>query len=90
MKRINRFKLKKVFSKYKTHLGIKYYIEEKNNNFILLEKSNLFGKIITILLAPVYIVMEGISEYLSTLKLVFNWNVSSRISKEKYDMLKGD
>lgn len=91
MIKISRRKLKKVYPNHKNALGLSYYIEEKSNKYFLVEKSNLFGKVITILLAPYYVIRDGVSEYRDTVKVVFNFFSENYIPEESYEkLLKGE
>lgn len=87
MIKISRRKLKKVYPNHRNASGLSYYAEEKSGRYFLVEKSNLFGKVITILLAPYYIIRDGVSEYGDTVKFVFNFSSENYIPKESYERL---
>lgn len=72
MIKLKRKRIKEVLPNRDLHLGVSYFVNIENDRHFLITKSNLFGKIMTILLAPYYILVEGISEYPNTVKYVFN------------------
>lgn len=91
MIKISRRKLKKVYPNHRKASGLSYYVEEKSGRYFLVEKSNLFGKVITILLAPYYVIRDGVSEYRDTVKVVFNFFSENYIPEESYEkLLKGE
>lgn len=87
MIKLKRKRIKEVLPNRDLHLGVSYFANIENDHCFLITKSNLFGKIMTILLAPYYILVEGISEYPNTVKYVFNFYVRELMSKEAYDKL---
>lgn len=87
MIKVKKKTVKRVYPNRNLYLGRSFYVDTINRQHLFIDKTNWYGKTITILLAPYYIILEGIIEYKDTLKYVFNFKEVYNIPQEQYDAL---
>lgn len=88
LKKVNRRRLKQIYPHKKLSIGLSYYVGMTTGlQYVLIAKMNFFGKLITILGAPVFILIEGISSYKDTLLPDIHHEESCTILQENYERL---
>lgn len=88
LKRVSRRRLKKIYPHKKLSIGLSYYAGITIGlEYVLISKMNLFGRLVTILGAPVFILIEGILSYKDTLLSDIHHEESCTILQENYERL---
>lgn len=88
LKKVSRRRLKQIYPYKKLSIGLSYYVGMTNRlECVLIAKMNFFGRLITILGAPVFILIEGILSYKDTLLSDIHREESCTILQENYERL---
>ena len=88
LKKVSRRRLKKIYPHKKLSIGLSYYVGTTTKlEHVLITKMNFFGRLITILGAPVFILIEGILSYKDTLLSDIHHEESCTILQENYERL---
>ena len=88
LKKVSRRRLKKIYPHKKLSIGLSYYVGMTTKlEYVLIAKMNFFGKLITILGAPVFVLIEGILSYKDTLLPDIHHEESCTILQENYERL---
>ena len=88
LKKVSRRRLKKIYPHKKLSIGLSYYVGMTTKlEYVLIAKMNFFGRLITILGAPVFILIEGILSYKDTLLSDIHYEESCTILQENYEGL---
>ena len=88
LKKVSRRRLKKIYPHKKLSIGLSYYVGITIGlEYVLISKMNLFGRLVTILGAPVFILIEGILSYKDTLLSDIHHEESCAILQENYERL---
>ena len=88
LKKVSRRRLKKIYPHKKLSIGFSYYVGMTTKlEYVLISKMNFFGKSITILGAPVFILIEGVLSYKETLLSDIHREESCTILQENYERL---
>lgn len=88
LKKVSRRRLKKIYPHKKLSIGLSYYVGMTTGlKYVLISKMNLFGRLVTILGAPVFILIEGVASYKKTLLSDIHREESCTILQENYERL---
>ena len=88
LKKVSRRRLKKIYPHKKLSIGLSYYVGMTTKlEYVLIAKMNFFGRLITILGALVFILIEGILSYKDTLLSDIHHEEFCTILQENYERL---
>ena len=88
LKKVSRRRLKKIYPHKKLSIGLSYYVGMTAKlEQVLIAKMNFFGRLVTILGAPVFVLIEGVLSYKETLLSDMPREESCTILQENYERL---